>query len=74
MKSIEIYNRCLSGKPFNRQLKLYSKELLIKVLKELEILEEYEKCHYLNEYIKERFNHNKNYGRNLLNGEKAIQL
>lgn len=56
-----VFSRVISGTPYDRKLKLYSENYLIKVIKELEEEEEYEKCFTLSEYIKERFNHELNY-------------
>lgn len=72
MKALEVYDRCLSGKPFTKNLKIYTKEYLLKVLEELEYIEEYEKCNVLNKFIQKRFNHESNYGCYMLDGEKSI--
>ena len=56
-----VFNRVKSGTPYDRKLKLYSEKYLTKVVKKLEEEEEYEKCSFLSEYIKERFNHELNY-------------
>ena len=56
-----VFNRVKSGTPYDRKLKLYSEKYLTKVVKYLEVEEEYEKCYILSEYIKERFNHELNY-------------
>jgi hypothetical protein len=56
-----VFNRVISGTPYDRQLKLYSEKYLNKVIKYLEEEEEYEKCYILSEYIRERFNHELNY-------------
>ena len=42
MDPIEIYDRCLSGKPYSLELKIYSENYLKKVIKELEEIEEYD--------------------------------
>lgn len=56
-----VYKRVKSGTPYDRKLKLYSEKYLTKIVKELEEEEQYEKCYFLTEYIKERFNHELNY-------------
>ncbi len=55
MDPIEVYNRCLSGKPYSKELKIYSKRYLQRVVQELVILEEYEKCIEMNKFIENRF-------------------
>jgi hypothetical protein len=55
MDPIEVYNRCLSGKPYSEELKIYSKRYLQRVVQELVIIEEYEKCIELNKFIENRF-------------------
>jgi hypothetical protein len=61
MDPIEIYDRCLSGKPYSLELKIYSENYLKKVIKELEEIEEYEKCRNLLNFINLRFDHKYNY-------------
>lgn len=61
MDAIEVYERCLSGRPYTKDLKIYSEKYLRRVVTELESLEEYEKCIELNKFIKDRFNHEVNY-------------
>jgi hypothetical protein len=56
-----VFNRVNTGMPYDRKLKLYSKNYLKKVVTYLEEEEEYEKCSLLIEYIKIRFNHELNY-------------
>jgi len=56
MDPIEVYNRCLSGKSYSKELKIYSKRYLQRVVQELVIIEEYEKCIELNKFIENRFN------------------
>jgi hypothetical protein len=74
MKCLEVFNRCKENKPYSEKLEIYSKKYLNSILKELEYLEEYEKCHFLNQFIKERFDHKKNYlnGSHLHDDIKAI--
>jgi hypothetical protein len=55
MNPIEIYNRCMCDKPYSNELKIYTENYLKKVIKELEILEEYEKCSELVKFIDRRF-------------------
>lgn len=54
---IEVYERCLSGKPYTKDLKIYTEKYLRRVIKELEVIEEYEKCIELNKFIEVRFKH-----------------
>ena len=61
MDPIEVYNRCLSNKPYTVDFKIYSERYLRKVIEKLAELEEYEKCSDLDKYIKQRFNHELNY-------------
>jgi hypothetical protein len=56
MDTIEIYNRCMSGKPYSKDFKIYTKRFLQKIVEELIELEEYEKCIQLNNFIEKRFN------------------
>lgn len=53
----EIYQRVVQNKPFDKNLKIYSKEKIEEVLSFFEKIEDYEKCHKLKLFIKERFNH-----------------
>lgn len=52
---IEVYNRVIINKPYGKNLKPYTKKILLNVINSLENDEEYEKCQYLLEYIKRRF-------------------
>lgn len=61
MNPIEVCERCLSDRPYSKDLKIYSEKYLRKVLQELESLEEYEMCTKLLKFIEKRFNHNINY-------------
>lgn len=54
---IEVYQRCLSNKPYSKDLKIYTEKYLRRVVKELEIIEEYEMCIELNKFIESRFKH-----------------
>ena len=55
MDAVEIFNRCMSGKPYSKELKIYRKKYLQKIVEELVELEEYEKCIQLNNFIELRF-------------------
>ena len=55
MDPIEVYERCLSGRPYSKELRIYSKKYLQKVVQELVEIEEYEKCIELNKFIENRF-------------------
>ncbi len=48
-------------KPYTEDFKIYSKSYLQKVVVELQLLEEYEKCIELNKFINRRFTHLKDY-------------
>jgi hypothetical protein len=61
MDTIEIYNRCISGKPYSKDFKIYTKRFLQKIVEELIELEEYEKCIQLNNFIQKRFNNQIDY-------------
>ncbi|MCK9475574.1 MAG: hypothetical protein M0R46_06640 [Candidatus Muirbacterium halophilum] len=56
-----IYERIKENIPYDINLNPYKKEYLLETLKYFENLEEYEKCHIINKFIKERFNHQFNY-------------
>lgn len=58
MNPIEIYDRCLSGKPYSKELKIYTKNYLKKVVEKLAELDEFEKCIELNKFIEQRFDLN----------------
>jgi|LakMenEpi03Aug12_release.lakeMendotaPanAssembly.Ray.scaffolds.fasta_scaffold3400256_2 hypothetical protein len=47
----EIYQRIVNKKPFDKNLKPYSKEKIEKVIEYFENKEDYEKCHELSSYI-----------------------
>jgi hypothetical protein len=59
--AIEIYDRCMSGRPYSKDLKIYTKKFLQRIVEELVVLEEYEKCIELNKFIEKRFNHQIDY-------------
>lgn len=63
-----MYNRCddvlsriKNGIFYNRKLKLYTKEYLIGIIKELQDSERYEDCSYLSRFLSKRFNYSDNY-------------
>lgn len=56
MNPIEVYDRCLSGKPYSKELKIYSMKYLCRVVLELAKCDEFEKCIELNKFIEHRFN------------------
>ena len=55
MNPIEVFERCMSDKPYSNELKIYTEKYLLEVVKELALIEEYEKCIELNKFIKKRF-------------------
>ncbi len=57
----EIYERISQNTPFDKKLKPYSKKKVESVKFFFEEREEYEKCHIINKFIKERFDHNINF-------------
>jgi hypothetical protein len=61
MDPIEVYERCILGKPYSKELKIYSKRYLQKVIEGLVELEEYEKCIELTNFIELRFSHENDY-------------
>jgi hypothetical protein len=61
MDAINVYNRCMGGKPYTEDFKIYSKSYLQKAVKELEQIDEFEKCIELKKFINKRFNHSENY-------------
>jgi hypothetical protein len=61
MNALEIFDRCMSNKTYTIDFKIYSKNYLTKVLRELEQQDEFEKCIKLKEFIEFRFNHKLNY-------------
>lgn len=52
----EIYNRLSSGKPFDNKLKPYSEIILERLLNNLELNEEYEKCQIVKQHL-DKMNH-----------------
>jgi hypothetical protein len=61
MNALEVFDRCMSNKPYTTDFKIYSKKYLQKVVKELEQIDEFEKCIELVKFIEKRFNHELNY-------------
>ncbi len=57
------YQRIVSGFTFDESFKPYSKEFLEKLLNYFEEKEMYEECAFLNNFIKQRFNHDLNYNK-----------
>lgn len=61
MNALEVFDRCMSNKPYTTDFKIYSKKYLQKVVKELGEIDEFEKCIELVKFIEKRFNHKINY-------------
>ena len=61
MIALEVFDRCMSNRPYTTDFKIYSKNYLQKTVKELEQIDEFEKCIKLVKYIDERFDHKINY-------------
>lgn len=57
----DVFDRISKGIFYNKNLKIYTKEYLKKILTELEEDEDFEKCSALKDFIKKRFKHSKNY-------------
>ncbi len=57
----EVISRIKSGRYYNRKLKLYTKEYLNSILDELQIMERYEDCVFINKFMDRRFNYLVNY-------------
>ena len=57
MIALEVFDRCMSNKPYTTDFRIYTKKYLQKTVKELEQIDEFEKCIKLVKYIDERFNH-----------------
>lgn len=56
-----VYQRICNNRPFGNNLKPYPKNILNEVLEYFEKKEEFEKCQFIKDFIKDRFNHNKKY-------------
>lgn len=52
----EVYERLSIGKPYDNKLKPYSESVLIRLLNNLELDEEYEKCQIVKEHL-DKMNH-----------------
>ena len=61
MRAENVFERITNGILYNRNLKIYTKDYLRGIVKELEEQEMFEKCIKLNEFINKRFNHELNY-------------
>ena len=57
----EIYESISKGKPFNRNLKLFTKIEVESAIRQFISSEEYEKCSVLKKFIDKRFNHELGY-------------
>lgn len=53
----EVYSRIISNMPYGKNLKPYSSNLIKKIIKIFEELEDYEKCQVLLNFHNERFEH-----------------
>ena len=62
----EIFERVSIGLPYDKNLKPYSKVQLELALNHFIEVEEYEKCKIIDDFIKNRFNHEDNYYKWLL--------
>lgn len=61
MRAENVFERITNGILYNRNLKVYTKEYLQGIVKELESQEQFEKCIKLNDFISKRFSHELNY-------------
>lgn len=61
MRAENVFERITNGILYNRNLKVYTKDYLEGIVRELEQQEQFEKCIKLNEFISKRFNHELNY-------------
>jgi len=57
----ETFNSVKKGEVLDSNSKPYEEHFLKEVLQFFENIEEYEKCEIINNYIKNRFNHNVGY-------------
>jgi len=57
----DIYRRVLENKPYHYNLKLYSKKDIERCIEYFIEQEEYEKCQFLSDWLKVRFNHELNW-------------
>lgn len=61
MRAEKVFERITNGLLYNRNLKVYTKNYLQVIVRELEEQEMFEKCVKLNDFISKRFNHELNY-------------
>ena len=61
MRAENVFERITNGILYNRNLKVYTKDYLQGIVRELEQQEQFEKCIKLNEFISKRFSHELNY-------------
>ena len=61
MRAENVFERITNGILYNRNLKVYTKDYLQGIVRELEQQEKFEKCVILNDFISKRFNHELNY-------------
>lgn len=57
----DIYERILENKPYHHNLKLYTKRDIERCIEYFLEDEEYEKCQFLSNWLKTRFNHELNW-------------
>jgi hypothetical protein len=57
----EVYERIFTNRPYGKNLKIYSKDIMKIVIELLSDYEEYEMCIELDKYLESRFDHNKGY-------------
>jgi hypothetical protein len=55
------FQRIYNGKHFDEKFKIYDQKFLNEMIFYYQNKEEYEKCQFILNYIKERFDHKKNY-------------
>jgi hypothetical protein len=61
MRAENVFERITNGILYNRNLKVYTKDYLQGIVRELEQQEQFEKCIKLNDFISKRFSHELNY-------------
>jgi hypothetical protein len=57
----DIYKRVLENKPYHYNLKIYTRKDIEKCIEYFIVEEEYEKCQFLSDWLKVRFNHELNW-------------
>jgi hypothetical protein len=57
----EVYNRILENRPYGKNLKPYTRNVILYTIECLKDDEEYEKCQFLSDWLKVRFNHELNW-------------